>query len=309
MSTTEYQLVIIGGGPGGLTAGLYAARDRLDAVLLERGALGGQVLTTDWIDNYPGFPDGISGFDLIDKMTAQAARFGLKTLNGNVTGLQLSDTKKKILLENGDEIACQAIIISTGARPNKLNIPGEKELTGKGVSYCATCDAPFYRDQEIAVVGGGDTAVQEAAHLTKFASKVTIIHRRDTLRATRILQEKAFANDRIKFIWDTEVVGIKGATEVESLQLRNRNGEESSLDVSGVFILIGTRPNNEILPLEQLGADSDGFVITDDEMRTRVPGVMAVGDIRSKTVRQVVNAAGEGAVAAVSAEHYLNQLT
>lgn len=291
-----------------MTAGLYAARARLKTVLLEKGALGGQVLVTDWVDNYPGFPEGISGFDLIEKMAAQAARFDLETRNATVTGLELSGSVKKIFLEGGEQLTSQALIIATGARPNNLGVPGELELIGKGVSYCATCDGPFYRDQEIAVVGGGDTAVQEAAHLTKFASKVTVIHRREELRATKILQEKAFASDRIKFMWNSEVAAINGRDAVGSLTVRHRDGSESALPVSGVFILIGTRPNNEILPIELLGVDEWGFVLTDAETRTRVPGVMAIGDIRSKAVRQIANAVGEGAEAAIAAENYLVEL-
>lgn len=289
-----------------MTAGLYAARDRLQVMLVEKGVVGGQVLVTDWIDNYPGFPEGLSGFDLIEKMAAQAKRFELETKNANVVKVELTEAKKKLILESGEELTCQTLIICTGARPNKLSIPGEEELTGKGVSFCATCDGPFFRDQEILVVGGGDTAIQEADFLTKFASKVTVIHRRDELRATKVLQEKAFANERVEFIWNSNVVAIEGEKEVERVRIRNNNGEEREIAASGIFILIGTIPNSEILPLEQLGADEFGFVITDDEMCTRVPGVMAAGDIRSKRVRQVINAAGEGAVAAIAAEYYLN---
>jgi thioredoxin reductase (NADPH) len=270
--------------------------------------VGGQVLVTDWIDNYPGFPEGVTGNELVEKMAAQAARFELETKNGNVVKIDLSDETKKLILENGEELTCQALIICTGARPNKLNIPGEDEFAGKGVSYCATCDGPFYRDQEILVVGGGDTAIQEAEFLTKFATKVTVIHRRDTLRATKILQEKAFANERIEFIWNSNVVAIEGEKEVERVKLRNIDGEEKEIAARGVFILIGTIPNNEMLPLEELGADEYGFIKTDDDMRTKVPGVMAAGDIRSKTVRQIINGAGEGAVAAIAAEHYLSGL-
>ena len=308
MANTDYQLIILGGGPAGLTAGLYAARDRMQVVLVEKGVVGGQVLVTDWIDNYPGFPEGISGFDLIEKMAAQAKRFELETKNANVVKVELTEIKKKLILESGEELTCQALIICTGARPNKLGIPGEQELTGKGVSFCATCDGPFFRDQEILVVGGGDTAVQEADFLTKFASKVTVIHRRDELRATKVLQERAFANEKIEFLWNSNVVAIEGEKEVERVRIRNNDGGESEIAASGVFILIGTIPNNEILPLEQLGSDEFGFVITDDDMRTKVGGVMAAGDIRSKTVRQVVNATGEGAVAAIAAEHFLNKL-
>jgi len=309
MAKTDYQLIILGGGPGGLTAGLYAARDRLKALLIEKGALGGQVLVTDWIDNYPGFPDGLSGFELVEKMAAQAARFELETKYAQVTGLELSEQTKKLVLENGETLTCNSLIIATGARPNKLGIPGEEQLIGKGVSYCATCDGPFYKDQEIIVVGGGDTAVQEADFLTKFASKVTVVHRRDQLRATKVLQEKAFANERVEFLWNSQVHEIKGENGVDKAVIQDNSGNITEMAVTGVFVLIGTIPNNEILPLDQLGADEFGFIMTDDEMRTRVPGVMAVGDIRSKSVRQVVNAAGEGAVAAIAAEHYLNGLT
>jgi len=308
MANIDYQLIILGGGPAGLTAGLYAARDRLNVLLVEKGVVGGQVLVTDWIDNYPGFPDGVSGSDLIEKMAAQTSRFGLQTKNGNVVKVELSATKKKLTLESGEELTSQALIICTGARPNKLGIPGEEKFTGKGVSYCATCDGPFFRNQEIVVVGGGDTAIQEADFLTKFASKVTVIHRRDSLRATKVLQEKAFANERIEFIWNSQVVAIEGEKEVERIKVRNIADEEKEIAVSGIFILIGTIPNNEVLPLEQLGSDKHGFIKTDQEMRTRVPGVMAAGDIRSKHVRQVINGAGEGAVAAIAAEHYLSGL-
>ena len=304
---SSYQLIIIGGGPAGLTAGLYAARARLNVVLLEKGASGGQVLNTDWIDNYPGFIDGISGFDLAEKMTAHAARFGLETKLAEVASMDLAGPVKKIFLEGGEVLTSQAVIITTGARPNMVGIPGEKELTGKGVSYCATCDAPFYRNLEIAVIGGGNTAIQEAIHLTKFADKVSVIHRRDELRAAKILQEKAFANDKIEFIWNSVVTEVVGDKEVEGLRLENKNGDQSTLAVQGVFVLIGTRPNNEMLPVDQLDMEN-GFIKTDMEMRSSLPGVMAAGDICSKTVRQVVTAAGEGAVACLAAEDYLADL-
>ncbi len=304
--TTDYQLVIIGGGPAGLTAGLYAARAKLRVLLLEKGIHGGQITVTDWIDNYPGFPEGLSGFDLADKMAAQAARFDLETKYANVVSLDLAGPVKKINLEDGSQLTSQTVVIATGARPTQLGIPGETELIGKGVSYCATCDAPFYRNLEISVIGGGNTAVQEAIHLTKFASKVTVIHRRDQLRATKVIQEKAFANDRIEFIWDTVVTEILGDKEVKALTLQNKNGKKSTLAVQGVFVLIGVRPNNEVLPLDQL-EHKYGFIITDKEMRTSAPGVMAAGDICWKEVRQVINAAGEGAVATLAAERYLEE--
>lgn len=304
---SDYQLIIVGAGPAGLTAGLYASRARLNTILIEKGASGGQVLNTDWIDNYPGFIDGLSGFDLAEKMAAHAARFGLETKLAEVSSMDLTGPSKKIVLGGGEVLTSQAVVIATGARPTKLGIPGEEELSGKGVSYCATCDAPFYRDLEIAVVGGGNTAIQEAMHLTKFANKVTVIHRRDELRATKILQEKAFANDKIEFIWDSIATKVLGENEVEGVAIKNKNGDQTTLPVQGFFVLIGTQPNSEMLPADQLEMN-DGFIVTDMEMRSSIPGVMAAGDIIYKTVRQVVNAAGEGAVACLSAEHYLADL-
>jgi thioredoxin reductase (NADPH) len=305
----HYQLVILGGGPAGLSAGLYAARARLDHVLIEKGAPGGQVLLTDWVDNYPGFPDGLTGFDLVDKMTRHALRFDLNLAMAAVSEVDLSDVRRKVLrLEEGGTVTCDTLIICTGARANTLNIPGEQELRGKGVSYCGTCDAPFYRNMHVAVVGGGNTAIQEAEYLTKFASKVTVIHRRKELRATKIIQEIAFANNKIDFIWNNQVTAITGDSGVERLNLVDNQGKPSTLEVEGVFILIGVTPNNACLPLPLLKADKWGFIPTDIESRTAVPGVMAAGDICSKEVRQVVNAAGEGAVAVLTAERYLQNL-
>lgn len=302
----HYELIILGGGPAGLSAGLYAARARLDHVMIEKGAPGGQVLLTDWVDNYPGFPDGLTGFDLIENMTNHAKRFDLNIEIANVTKVDLDKKDQKILhLEGGGTVTCDALIICTGASANTLNVPGEEEMRGKGVSYCGTCDAPFYRNMHVAVVGGGNTAIQEAEYLTKFASKVTVIHRRDELRATKILQEVAFANDKIDFIWDSTVTSIEGGTGVEKVNLLKKDGTTSTLDVEGVFVLIGVTPNSDELPLEKLKADKWGFIPTDIEARTCIPGVLAAGDICSKDVRQIVNAAGEGAVAVLAAEAYI----
>ncbi|MFW5906267.1 MAG: thioredoxin-disulfide reductase [Desulfobia sp.] len=303
----DFQLVIIGGGPAGLTAGLYAARVRLNVLLLEKGAAGGQVMNTGWVDNYPGFPEGISGLELAEKIVAQTERFELPKKMKEVSSLEIADRVKKIKLTDGEELTCDSLILATGARPGKLDVPGEEKLTGKGVSYCATCDAPFFRDQDIAVIGGGDTAIQEADHLTKFASKVTVVHRRNELKATRVIQDKAFANQKLDFIWDSVVTEIIGDKEVNGIRLKNKHGEESALPVKGVFILVGIQPNKEILPLDVLDND-DGFIKTDQEMSTSIPGVMAVGDIRSKEVRQIVNATGEGAVACLTAQRYLAAL-
>jgi thioredoxin reductase (NADPH) len=305
----HYTLIILGGGPAGLSAGLYAARARLDHVMIEKGAPGGQVLLTDWVDNYPGFPEGLTGFDLVDKMTEHAKRFDLNIEIANVIKVDLDDVRKKVLhLEDGSQVSCDSLIICTGARANTINVPGENELRGKGVSYCGTCDAPFYRNMKVAVVGGGNTAVQEAEYLTKFASKVIVIHRRDELRATKIVQEIAFANEKIDFLWDSTVTSIEGEKGVERLNILNKNGAESVLEVDGIFVLIGVTPNSDELPLEKLNADRWGFIPTDIESRTSVPGVMAAGDICSKDVRQIVNAAGEGAVAVLAAENYLHTL-
>ncbi|MDK9705855.1 MAG: thioredoxin-disulfide reductase [Desulforhopalus sp.] len=302
----HYELVILGGGPAGLSAGLYAARARLDHVLIEKGAPGGQVLLTHWVDNYPGFPEGLTGFDLVEKMTEHAKRFNLNSELACVTKVDLSNDRQKVLhLEDGGIVTCDSLIICTGASANSLGVPGEQELRGKGVSYCGTCDAPFYRNMHVAVVGGGNTAIQEAEYLTKFASKVTVIHRRDSLRATKIIQEIAFANPKINFLWNKRVTAIEGQAGVERLHLLDNDGTSSTLDVQGVFVLIGVTPSNVGLPLDLLNADKWGFIPTDIETRTTVPGVMAAGDIRSKDVRQIVNAAGEGAVAVLAAEKYL----
>ena len=305
----HYELVILGGGPAGLSAGLYAARARLDHVLIEKGAPGGQVLLTDWVDNYPGFPEGLTGFDLVEKMTQHAKRFDLNIELACVTKVDPNDGRQKILhLEDGGQVTCDTLIICNGARANTLNVHGEMELRGKGVSYCGTCDAPFYRNMHVAVIGGGNTAIQEAEYLTKFASKVTVVHRRHELRATKIIQEIAFANKKIEFIWDSVVTSIEGEKEVEYLNLLSKDGTTSTLDVQGVFILIGVTPNNAGLPLKLLQADKWGFIPIDKESQTTIPGIMAAGDICSKEVRQIVNAAGEGAVAVLAAERFLQNM-
>ena len=305
----HYELIILGGGPAGLSAGLYASRARIDHLMIEKAATGGQVLLTDWVDNYPGFPEGISGFDLVEKMTEHAKRFDLNMLTDEVIKVDLSDEKRKVLHLVGEEtVSCDSLIICTGASANTLDIPGEHELRGKGVSYCGTCDAPFYRNMHVAVAGGGNTAIQEAVYLTKFASRVTVIHRRDELRATKILQELAFANEKIDFIWNSQVTSIEGETGVERINLIAKDGSTSALDVEGVFIFVGVTPNNTALPLDLLKAGKGGFVPIDIETRTAVPGVMAAGDICDKDVRQIINAAGEGAVAVLAAENYIQGL-
>ncbi len=306
---TDYQTIIIGGGPTGLTAGIYAARGRIKSVLIEKGAHGGQVLNTDWVDNYPGFVDGISGFELSEKLEAHAARFDLERLFASVASLEIEGKIKKITLEDGRIISSNSLIISTGARPRPLGVEGEYKFKGLGVSYCATCDGPFYREQDIVVVGGGNTAIQEAIHLTKFARKVTVVHRRDKLKATEILQEKAFANGKIEFIWNSQVKKIEGDDDgVNKIIVQDKSGKEATIEATGIFVLIGVLPNNSMLPLDVLEHDSAGFIITSNEMETNVAGVFAAGDIRSKRFRQIINAAGEGATAELSAEMYLASL-
>jgi thioredoxin reductase (NADPH) len=300
-------LIIIGAGPAGLTAGLYAARARLKTLMLERLSPGGQVLMTDWVENYPGFPDGISGFELMDHMRRQAEKFDLLIGNQEVSRVELTPEKKIVVTEKGN-LETRALILTSGATPRKLGIEGEALLTGKGVSYCATCDGPFYRDQEVALIGGGDTAVEEAIFLTRFTSKVHLIHRRDELRATKLLQERVMALDQVDIVWDTIPMRIVGDTEVKGVDLKNvKTGKASHLPVQGVFVFIGYVPNNELVE-DQLEMDPFGFVVTDNDMQTSVPGVFAAGDIRSKILRQIATAVGDGATAAFAAERYLENL-
>jgi thioredoxin reductase (NADPH) len=302
----DYEVVIIGGGPAGLTAGLYASRSRLNTLLLERGLAGGQIANAEQVDNYPGFPDGISGFELGRSMHQQAEKYGMKTIIAEATGIELRWGQKVVKTTEG-EFTAKAIIIASGSERHKLGIPGEEEFIGKGVSYCATCDAAFFREQPVAVVGGGDAAITEALHLAKFASKVTVIHRRHQLRASRILQEKAFSEPKIEFLWDTIVEKIEGGDLVERISLHQViTGEKSALEIAGIFISIGFKPNTDclkgILPL-----DAAGHVITNEKMETEVPGIFAAGDVRSNSGRQAITAAGDGATAAIYAEKFITE--
>ncbi|MBU3949303.1 MAG: thioredoxin-disulfide reductase [Proteobacteria bacterium] len=307
MEKVDYDLVIIGGGPAGLTAGIYAARAKLNVVLFEKLVPGGQIIITDWIENYPGFPDGISGTDLVDKMVEQAKRLGLKIESNEVISLDVSQQVKKIILDNG-EVKSHAVIIAAGAHPRKLNVPGEDLFYGRGISSCATCDGPFYRNKTIAAVGGGDTAVQESIFLTKFAAKVYLIHRRDSLRATKILQERAFANDRIEFIWDSVVTGIHGSVGLEKIVVQNlKTKETKELAVDGCFVWVGILPNTDFIN-KAIELDEHGFIIANDRMETSVPGVFAAGDGRKTPLRQVATAVGDAAIAAFSAEQYIESI-
>jgi len=299
-----HNLIIIGGGPAGLTAGLYAGRAMLGPILLERLSPGGQVLTTNWVENYPGFPGGIGGFDLMDRMRSQAEEFGLKIVSTEVKTI-VRESGHFSIQTDSQEFKARAVILAMGASPKKLNIPGEEPLTGRGVSYCATCDGFFYRDQEVAVIGGGDTAIEEALFLTRFCSKVHVIHRRDKLRAIKVLQERAFKEEKINFIWNTVPLEILGKDQVQGIILKDlREEREFELKIQGVFVFIGYAPNSAIVK-DMLKLDEQGFIITDEEMRTSQEGMFAAGDVRAKSLRQISTAVGDGAIAANSALRYL----
>ena len=301
-------LVILGGGPAGLTAGMYAARARIPLVLLEKGQTGGQMAATATVDNYPGMVDPIFGADLAQKMEMQARKFGLEIVPADVNLVSKTDQGFLVCLDSGETYSCRALILSTGASPVKLGIPGELALTGKGVSYCAVCDGPFFRDFEIAVVGGGDSAIEEAVYLTRFASRVHVIHRRDQLRACKEIQEKAFSEPKIVIHWSTLPVAVIGEKEVSALRIRSvKDGSEEDLSVGGVFFYVGLRPNSESFR-ELVLTDLGGFIITDQEMRCSIPGAFAAGDVRSKVLRQISTAVGDGATAAYAAQHYLENL-
>jgi len=302
----KYDVVIIGGGPAGLTAGLYASRARLNSLLVERGLVGGQIANAERVENYSGFPEGVSGIELGQLMHQQATKYGLKTLLAEVTGIELQEGQKVIRTTEGDFMA-KALIIAGGSELQKLGIPGEEKFTGKGVSYCATCDAAFFREQPVAVVGGGDTAITEALHLAKFASRVTVIHRRDQLRASRVLREKASSQPKVEFRWNSIVEKIEGGDLVKRIRLRQvKTGEESALEVAGVFISIGLKPNTDYLR-DILPLDATGLIITDEKMETKIPGIFAAGDIRCNSARQAITAAGDGATAAIYAEKFISK--
>lgn len=299
-----YDVTIIGGGPAGLAAGIYASRAALKTVLVEKGMPGGLAASTELIENYPGFAEGIGGPELMMQMDAQARRFGLEIQSANAESITETDGFFTIVTDDG-AIKTKTIILATGAQPQKLGVSGETEFHGRGVSYCATCDGAFFKDKEVAVVGGGDAAVEEALYLTKFARRVHIVHRRDELRATKILQQRARENERIVIHWSSVVEKISGEQTVREISLKNvKNGATQNLQMDGVFIYVGTRPVSEIVG-DLIKLDPKGYIITDEEMRTSKPGIFAAGDIRQKTLRQVVTAVADGAIAAVAAEKYI----
>ena len=303
----DYDCVIVGGGPAGLTAGIYCGRAKIKTLLIEKSIVGGQIALTDLVENYPGFPEGISGKELSRRLKNQAEKFGVNIEKNEAINLYMEGDKKKyILLKDGKKIKTKSIILALGVRHKKLNVPGEEEFLNRGVSYCATCDGPLFENAEVAVVGGGDSAVQESLFLTKFCKKVYLIHRRDKLRAQKYLQERLFSNEKIEFLPNRIVLSIEGSNFVERLKILNKiTQKEELLKVQGVFIFIGMEPNTEIVR-GIIELDERGYIVTDSRMRTNIEGVYAVGDCRSGATGQVAVAVGEGCIAGMEVEHYLS---
>lgn len=306
MRQREYDVLIIGGGPAGLTAGLYTCRAGWRTLLFEKGVIGGQITYAPLVENYPGFPEGITGLELGKLMKAQATRFGLEIETAEAKGIEMSGERRIVKTTLGD-FSARTVIIAGGAAHRRLGVPGEGWLVGRGVSFCATCDAIFFRNQVVAVVGGGNSAVEEALYLTRFAPKVYLIHRRNQLRADKILQERAFANPAIEFLWDTVVEGMTGGGLLSGLKLRNvKTGARSELAVTGVFVSTGFQPDTDYLK-DFLPLEPTGHIPTSENLETVVAGVFAAGDIRKNSMRQAITAAADGATAAHSTDRYLSE--
>jgi len=298
-----YDVIIIGGGPAGMTAGLYASRARLRTLLIENGLFGGQMTTTELIENYPGFPQGVSGEELSRLMEEQAKRFGMEAISDEVTGVSLEKDLKRVKTYEG-EYFCRALIICTGTEYRKLGVPGEEKFKGRGISYCATCDGAFFRDSRIIVVGGGDSALTEALFLTKFVRELTIIHRRDALRATKIYQERTLNHPKIKFLWNSVVQEIKGDSVVRSVVVKNvKSGEVKEVETEGAFLFIGLTPKTHFLK-ELVQMDESGYIVTNENCEASIKGIFAAGDCRKKLLRQISTSVGDGATAAFAAEKY-----
>ncbi|MRH42013.1 thioredoxin-disulfide reductase [Aquibacillus halophilus] len=302
-----YDVIIAGAGPAGMTAAVYTSRAALDTLMLERGIPGGQMANTEDVENYPGY-DHILGPDLSNKMFDHSKKFGAEYAYGDIK--EIIDGKEyKTVIAGKKEYKTRSIIITTGAQYRKVGVPGEQELSGRGVSYCAVCDGAFFKEKDLIVIGGGDSAVEEGVYLTRFAKKVTIVHRRDELRAQKILQQRAFDHEKVDFIWDTQIKSINGKDgKVGSVTLvNNKNGEEYNRDTDGVFVYVGMIPLSE--PFKSLGVtNEEGYIPTNEKMQTNVPGVFAAGDIRDKELRQIVTATGDGSIAAQSAQAYVEHL-
>lgn len=298
-------MIIIGSGPAGLTAALYAARADLAPLVISGNQLGGQISITSEVENFPGFPEGTTGPELVELMQRQAERFGARILIDEVTKVDFTQGSPFKVETYGDQFEADAVIIAVGASPKRLGVPGEEDFIGRGVSFCATCDGFFFRDKDVVVVGGGDSAMEEGLFLTKFASNVRVIHRRDELRAGEILKQRAMKNDKISFVWDTVIEEIEGNGKVERVRMRNvKTEDETNLDTDGVFIFIGHYPNSSLFE-GQLSMDETGYLITDDRMMTSVPGVFAAGEIQDPVFRQITTSVGQGAAAAMMAERWL----
>jgi len=310
MHEIEYEVIIIGGGPAGYSAGIYATRGMLKTLLIESYTLLSQLNLTDLIENYPGFPEGISGYDLLSNFKKQGEKFGLEKVDGIVKEIMHDNANNnfKVILEDEKNYTAKSLILATGSKIKKLDVPGEKKFTGKGVSYCAVCDGAFFKNKNVAVLGGGDTAIQEAIYLTKYASKVYIIHRRDELRAEKILQAQAFNNKKINFIWDSVIERIEGNINVENLKLKNmKTGEITDFACDGVFIFIGSISNTDYIN-GLVDTDDSGWIITNGKMNTSKPGIFAAGDLRSDAYRQIATAVGDGVTAALSCEKYISNI-
>jgi len=310
MSNKVFDTIIIGAGPAGLTAALYAARARFSTLVIEKMGSGGQAATTDWLENYPGFPDGINGFELATKMDEQARKAGASFVSENATGVLAPEGAGRLFTVTGteNEYLATTVIIATGADHKLLGVPGETQFRGKGVSYCATCDGPFFKDKHVIVAGGGDSAVQEAIYLTRFASRVTVVHRRDKLRAAAVLQQRAFSNPKISFQWNSAIAAVSGTDMVKSVTIKNTaDSATSELAADGVFVFVGLVPNSELFR-GLIELDEKGYVVTNEFMATSRPGMFACGDVRKKLLRQIVTAAGDGAAAAFSAQEYAENL-
>lgn len=301
-----YDVLIIGGGPAGMTAAVYAARAGYKTAVLEVGVPGGQAATTELIENYPGFPDGVAGPELMMKFFEQTQHFGVETLFEHVESVELTGEVKKVQTNVATHEA-RVVIIASGAKPKTLGVANEGKFRGRGVSYCATCDGFFFKDMPVAVIGGGDAAVEEALYLTKMCSHVTLIHRRDQLRANKAAQSRAFSNDKLEIVYDTVVDEIEGTDKVTHLKLRNKKTDaQSTLAVNGVFIFVGYQPNNDFFPPE-LDVDTQGYIITNDDLQTNIDGVFAIGDVRRKSLRQVTTAVGDGGLVLHAVENYLEK--